>query len=79
MFCGMIIRFVFKSQSLCSHFLHKVTLEGVSIYLDMVSVMAAYSDLFIYSELYTHTQNGSEYAAITPTWSMSMDTIESFL
>jgi len=24
----MIIRSVFKSQSLCFHFLHKVTLEG---------------------------------------------------
>jgi len=31
---------------------------------------------FVYSEL--HTRNGSEYAAITPTLPMSMDTIESF-
>ena len=28
---------------------------------------------------YTHTHNRSEYAAITPTLSMSTDTIESFL
>jgi hypothetical protein len=27
MFQGMIIKSVFKSQSLCCHFLHKVTLE----------------------------------------------------
>ena len=33
------------------------------------------------SELHTHTHthNGSQYAAITPTLSMSTDTIESFL
>ena len=32
-----------------------------------------------YTVNYTHTHNGSEYAAITPTLSMSTDTIESFL
>jgi len=46
-----------------------------------MSVVRVYSSLytkvFIYSELHTH--KGSEYAAITPTLSMSTDTIESFL
>ena len=62
----------------------------VSVDMDKVGVIAAYSDplcvcvcvcsslymkaLSIYSELHTH--NGSEYAAITPTFSMSTDTIE---
>jgi len=56
----------------------------VCVDMDKVGVMAAYSDPLcvcvcvfhcIYSEL--HTQ--SEYAAITPTLSMSTDTIEPFL
>ena len=32
-----------------------------------------------YTVNYTHTHNRSQYAAITPTLSMSTDTIESFL
>jgi len=65
----------------------------VSVDMDKVGVMAAYCDplsvcevhcAFIYSELhtlqnYTHAHNGSEYAAITLTLSMSTDTTESFL
>ena len=44
----------------------------VSVDMDKVGVMAAYI------QRTTHTHNGSEYAAITPTMSMSTDTIESF-
>ena len=60
----------------------------LSVDIDKVSVMAAYSDplcvcalhcAFIYSELHTRTHNRSQYAAITPTLSISTDTIESFL
>jgi hypothetical protein len=59
----------------------------VSADMDKVGAMAAYCDplcvcvvhcrAFIYSELHTH--NGSQYAAITPTLSISTDTIELFL
>jgi len=49
----------------------------MSLEMDKVSVMAAYSDLLCMCV--THTHNGSEYAAITPTMSMSTDTIEPFL
>ena len=45
----------------------------VSVDMDRVSVMAAHS--FLYSELHTRSQ----YAAITPTLSMSTDTIEPLL
>ena len=45
----------------------------VSIDMDMIESGSA----FIYSELHTH--NRSEYAAITPTLSVSTDTTESFL
>jgi len=44
----------------------------VSVEMEKISVMAAYSDLLC-------RQNWSKYAAITPTLSMSTDTIESFL
>ena len=47
----------------------------MSVDMDKVSVMAAHS--FLYSEL--HTRNGSEYAAITLTLSISTDTIEPLL
>jgi len=57
--------------------------------VDMVKVgdMAAYSDpscVYVHTHIVTrracvHTHTGSEYAAITPTFSMSTDTIESFL
>jgi len=46
----------------------------VSVDMDKVGVMAVYSDPWC-----THTHHGSEYAAITPTLSMSTDTIASFL
>ena len=64
----------------------------VSVGMDKVSVMAAYSDplcmcigrqsAFLYSELHTHTHTHtqrSQYAAITLTLSMPTDTIEPFL
>ena len=52
----------------------------VSVDMDKVDVMAAYSDpLCVYIQWTTHTHNGSEYAAITSTLSMSTDTIESCL
>jgi len=55
----------------------------VSVDMHKVCVMAAYCDQLhmcvpSYTANYTHTQR-SEYAAITPTLSMSTDTIESFL
>ena len=55
----------------------------VSVDMDRVGVMAAYSDR-VCSSLYrkahtTHIHNKSQYAAITQTLSMSTDTIESFL
>jgi len=52
----------------------------VSVDMDKVDVMAAYSDplcVCVVHCIYTH--NGSEYAAITSTLSMSTDTIESCL
>ena len=48
----------------------------VSVDMDKVCVMAAYSDLLC---VCVHKHNGSAYAAITPTLSMSTDTIESSL
>ena len=55
----------------------------VSVEMDKVCVMAAYCDPLYMKALhttdYTHTHNGSEYAAITPNLSMSTDTIELFL
>ena len=55
----------------------------VSVEVDKVGVMAVYSDPMcvrvVYSEPHTHSHNGSQYATITPTLSMSTDTIESFL
>ena len=61
----------------------------VSVNMDVVGVMAAYlpvvrvcSSLYRKAPVpsctvkYTHTHHGSEYAAITPTTSMSTDTIE---
>ena len=57
----------------------------VSVVVDKVGVMVAYSDPlcmcveFLHIQLTTHTHSGSEYAAITPTMSMSTDTIESYL
>jgi len=60
----------------------------VSFDMDKVGVMAAYSDplcvcvcvcvCVVRCIKTTHTPNGSEYAAKTPTLSMSTDTIESF-
>ena len=59
----------------------------VSVDMDKVGVMAACFDR-VCSSLYmkalqiqrtTHTHNQSQYAAITPTLSMSTDTIEPFL
>jgi len=49
----------------------------VFVDMDKVGVIAAYSDnsAFLNSELHTRLQ----YAAITPTLSMSTNTIESFL
>jgi len=47
----------------------------VSVDMNNVGVMAASS----YTVNYTHTHNGSEYAAITPTLSMSTETIGSCL
>ena len=43
----------------------------VSVGMDKVGVVAV--------RVCTHTHNGSEYAAVTPTLSMPADTIESFL
>ena len=61
----------------------------VSVEMDKVGVMAAFWPVVsVCSSLYmdclriqwtTHTHNVSEYAVITPTLSMSTDTIESFL
>ena len=57
----------------------------MSLDMDKVGVMAAYSDLLCvcvvasYTVNYTDTHTGLKYAAITPTRSMSTDTIESFL
>jgi len=53
----------------------------VSIDMDNVGVMAAYEGTqeCLHIQWTTHTRNGSEHAAITPTLSMSTDTIESFL
>ena len=61
----------------------------VSVDMDMVGVMAAYSDplcVFVVHCIWRHsnewatdTHNRSQYAAITPTLSMSRDRIESFL
>ena len=56
----------------------------VSVDMDKGDVMAAYSNPLClcvvpsYTVNYTHAQRGSEYAAITPTLSMSTDTIEPF-
>ena len=50
-----------------------------SVDMDKVGVMAAYSDSLCLCVHKPHTHNRSEYAAITPTLSMSTDTIESFL
>jgi len=60
-----------------------------SVDMNKVGVIAAHSDPFCvcvvrcilvpsYTVNYTHTQR-AEYAAITPTLSIAMDTIESFL
>jgi hypothetical protein len=57
----------------------------VSVDMDKVGVMAAYSGplcvcvVGVPSYTVNYTHNESEYAAITPTLSMSTDTIESFL
>jgi len=55
----------------------------VSVDVDKVGVMAAYLCVCVcvwpVVRLCTHKHNGSEYAAIIPTLSMSTDTIESFL
>jgi hypothetical protein len=56
----------------------------MSVDMDKVGVMAAYCDPLCVCVVHcigrhTHTHNGSEYAAITPTLSMSTDTIEPFL
>ena len=55
----------------------------VSVDMDKVGVMCVCvvhcTGRRSYTVNYTHTHNGSEYAAITPTLSMSTDTIESFL
>jgi len=53
----------------------------VSVDMNKVGVMAAYCDTLcvcVCVPSYT-VNNGSQYAAITPTLSMSTDTIESFL
>jgi len=52
----------------------------VSVDMDKVGVMAAHSDtLYLHVQWTTHTPNRTQYAALTPTLSMSTDTIESFL
>ena len=58
----------------------------VSVDMDKVGVMAAYSDPLcvcvvhcIGRQCLPIQHNGSQYAAITPTLSMSTETIESFL
>ena len=58
----------------------------VSIDMNKVGAMAEYSDPLCVRSTHTrttgqnmHAHNRSGYAAITPTMSMSMDTIESFL
>jgi len=55
----------------------------VSVDMDKVGVMAAHSDPLCVCVVHcigtTHARNGSEYAAITPTLSMSTDMIEPFL
>ena len=58
----------------------------VSFNMGKVGVMAAYSDPLcvcvvhcLHIQWTTHTHKGSQYAAITPTLSMSTDTIESLL
>jgi len=52
----------------------------VSVDMDRVGVKAAYCDpLYLHIQWTTHTHNGLEYADITPTLSMSTDTIEPFL
>ena len=64
----------------------------VSVEMDKVGVMAAYSDPVCLCVVYcigrncvhsytvnTHKRTKSEYVAITPTLSMSTDTIEQFL
>ena len=48
----------------------------VSVDMDVVGVMTAYSDPLC---VCIDTHSGSEYAVITPTTSMSTDTIEPFL
>jgi len=51
----------------------------VSVDMDKFGVMAAYSYTVNYTHTHARTHNWSQYAAITPTLSMSTDTIESFL
>jgi len=66
----------------------------VFVDMNKVCIMAAYSDPLCVCVVHcmlafrkavpsyavtTHTHNGSEYAGITPTLSMSTDTIESYL
>jgi len=43
------------------------------------SIVSVDMDKALHIQLTTHTHSGPQYAAITPTFSMSMDTIESFL
>jgi len=51
----------------------------VSVEIDKVHCSLYMKALPSYTVNYTHTHNGSGYTAITPTLSMSADTIESFL
>ena len=46
-------------------------------YVHVVHCVGRHYSALLYSEIHTH--NVSEYAAITPTTSMSTDTIEPFL
>ena len=54
--------------------------KNVSIVsVDMDKALPSYTVNYTHTHTHTQTHNGSEYAAITPTFSMSTDTIESFL
>ena len=50
----------------------------VSVDMDKV-VVPSYTVNCTHTHTHTHKHNGSQFAAITPTLSMSTDTIESFL
>jgi len=51
----------------------------VFVDMDNIGVMAAYCDQLCVCVHKPHTHNWSQYAAITPTLSMSTNTTESFL